>query len=293
MKYLDNAPRALIRLHNHPNSFRHKALLGRLLCDSNMQEAWQNVSDHINIKLGEPKPLLKKTASVCKVKKQQLKMTNPPLGNNASAILESKTLEKGIFSRSFEKAVKLNMCQTMEYTALWRAITYSITKSRSTNQPRRDKSNHFIRIAQLAEELSSAIAEGPLDCLIYAFFPSDIAKRIFKENRWSALAIDERFHIASGIIHDESWPSLTDVLEELAMQAGRESSKAKYEKRYAVNNTQDREANHFIQSLNSYLRPHLGERTRQTLAAIASVVFNTPIDGDFVKRALRHSGLTS
>jgi hypothetical protein len=226
MDYLENAPAVLVELYGHPNPFRQKAILGRLLTEPEMKSTWKRIEESVPA--------------------------------------------------------------AWDYLGLWREIVYSLHKSRKPVVSRPKKRTYFVHIAQNAEQLSNSLADGPLDLLTYEFFPHDMAQVAFNVTNWLDLSADKKNQIARLAVQTALWPSLTDLLAELIKRANILAVEAGAERRRAVNNTQDRGANHFIQSLDRYLRPTLHEKTRAVLAGIASVVFEQPIDVEFVKRVLRH-----
>ncbi len=165
------------------------------------------------------------------------------------------------------------------YKNLWSEIHYIFLKSHTPEPPRAKVRQRFLRIARNAKELAEAINDGPLDRVTYEFFPGDVAQFAFlngniaKANQrrgarrnidkailaakrnWSEFGPEERDTIAHWAI--ESWPSMTDLLSEVARCAEMVAEAARTNKRIVERDTQDRQVNYFVRHLAKYFRKHL------------------------------------
>jgi len=172
------------------------------------------------------------------------------------------------------------------YRRLWSEITSALSKSRQPEPSRVSKQRHFVSIATAARSLSNMLSEGPLDRLIYEYYPPQMAEVALATSNWASMAMDERCALAHKKL--DWWPSIPQLLEEVARHAEELSKQALIEERLAHNETADRQVNYFLQYLARHLRSHFGAPMKRVLADIASVVFQKPITPELVKAALRH-----
>lgn len=185
------------------------------------------------------------------------------------------------------KMLKKHCSSTEDYTRIWAQIVLALKRSRIPEPSRIKKRDNFLAVANHARSLASSIAEGPLDCLIYNYLPDEMAALSLNADKWPTLRPDEKHAIASRAL--TWWPSITELLEEVGSQAEKVASKALSENRFAVNDTQERRVNYFLQHLAQDFRNQFNTPMSGVLAVIASVVFEKSITLDFVKRALRHT----
>jgi hypothetical protein len=164
-------------------------------------------------------------------------------------------------------------------------------KSRGQELPRAKMKNKYLKIAKDAEALATRVADSPLDRLAFDFFPHDRVQNFFTVKNWSTLDYNARCEGIGETTHD--WPSMTDLLEELARSAKTHAEMAMSEKRIADRETPDWKRNYFVRRLAYYFREKLGGPMQGTLANIASVVFERQISQKFVKQALRHKIIPS
>lgn len=148
----------------------------------------------------------------------------------------------------------------------------------------------FGDIARDARALAAQLAHtenGAFDLPTYEFFPADTALLAFPDCDWPALNGADRASRASEVLEAEVWPSMPQMLTELARRAEERAAEAMVEKRFTQRSTRDRQATHFLRYMAEYFRESLGGPLEGTLARIASVVFDKPIHPETVKRALR------
>lgn len=174
-----------------------------------------------------------------------------------------------------------------DYTRIWSEIVLALRRSRTPEPSRIKKRDNFIAVANHARGLASSIAEGPLDRLTYNYFPDEMAALLFNAKKWPILRPDEKCTVAHKVL--SWWPSITELLEEVGRHAEKLAKEASIEDRFAINDTQERRANYFLQHLARHFRAQFNSPMKGVLAEIASVVFEKSITLDFVKRALRHT----
>lgn len=172
---------------------------------------------------------------------------------------------------------------------LWHAITSAYFASRKTFPSRKQKREAFLRQAEQAEALAKTISNGPLDLLVYEYFPAHFAEGMFNAKQWSRLESDRRrLSVDKKTKRSLMWPSVTDVILNIGQEARRLAQEALTEERFAVNQTADRHISFFLQHLARSFRKQFRVPMRGVLANIATVVFQKPITADFVKQVLRH-----
>ena len=254
---LKNAPHTLIRLYQHPNDFPTRGILGRLLTDPRMKVCWTEIDTQV----------LRNLEPQCVEPSKKKKLQQP--------------IEKAIFIRG-------------QYVRLWSAISYAYGASRKPLPSRIKNRKKFLQLAQITETLAQTIADGPLDRVVYEFFPAEMAQEIFDAAGWSNLGSEQRHRAVEQIKKKlVLWPSLTDLLAEVSRKAKDLAQAALTEERFAANNTRDRQVNYFLQDLANYFHLVFKRPMTQVLAPLASVVFERPASESyttaFVKKALRHS----
>jgi hypothetical protein len=259
MSYLYNAPSTLIKVHQNPNHSRYKEILGHLLTNSTMERAWQEIGKRL---LDVP---------------QTERCLNSNRRSGAS-----------------------------HHEKLWSEIKYALVRSGTMrllsklDNPEKEESHDpflrrsqirdaFLRLGENAEHLANSISNGPLDVLAYELFPDNMAQELFKEDMWSKLGTDERYKTAHRQIASTMWPSIIDLLDEIALRVKGHAAEAFTAKRIVDHDTLDREFNYFIRYLGSYFRRHLNGPMYGTVARLASVVFRKPISEEKVKQALRYA----
>ena len=256
-KPLKNAPAPLLNLYKHPNGFPTKAILGRLLTDPRMKNSWNEIEENV-------------------LRNLELQLVDSSKKTNLLQSIEKATFLQG------------------QYRRLWSAISYAYVESLRPLPSRMKNRKNFLHIAKITETLAQTIADGPLDRLAYEFFPVEMAQAIFDVPEWSNLGSEQR-HIAVEKMKKKLvlWPSLTDILAEVSRKAKDLAKAALTEERFAVNNTQDRQVNYFLQHLARYFYMVFKRPMTKVLAPLASVVFEKPTLESFtiafVKKALRHT----
>jgi len=274
LPYLSNAPSALISLHAKLQSSAHRQLLERLLTDPRMDLAWHEIEKRLSTDLSkQPKAWRGRD----RVPASQHKKSAAKRGFEASF----RMTDRDIALRHMES----------EYENLWLEILYAVSRSSAKRplEPRARIRVRFLRIGRDAEKLAGAIAETQLDFLAYEYFPDDLARAAFKVKNWHRLAPDARNKKARRRLGGASWPSMTDLLVELAKRADQVAKEAFTKRRIVDRDTWDRSFNYFIRHLNrAYFSPYLHGPMDKTLARIATVVFNKEFDQESVRRARRH-----
>ncbi len=248
-KALGKAPPILARWRRRGISPREKSLLTCLLSDPRMESAWKEIDKRLSANL---------------------------------RINSSKKFSKNKDPFGITRQQALDV----RYFQLWRQIGWALRQSAGKEASRKEERVRFQGIAVDAQRLASRISDGPLDRLAYEYFHTDLAIVLFRKQEWSNLPSDQKAKLANRRI--DPWPSMTDLLMELAEQAQKCAEGALTRTRIVDRDTQDRQSNYFIRHMTGYFRENFGGPMHGVVAAISSVVLTTPIDEETVKRALRH-----
>ena len=201
-----------------------------------------------------------------------------------------KEIEKRISKKmktGQEDEIAQNVQRHNWYRWLWSEIHDAFIRSKSKPPSRIKKRDQFQRIASAARKVADQIENGPLDRLLFEFFPPGSATLAFNMAEWSKLTGDEKMDCARHKLRH--WPSLIDVLHEVAIHAERIAIEAMTEPLVVERDTADRETNYFIRRLSRYFRNNLGGPMHGTVARIATVALSKKVDEDFVKRFLSHT----
>lgn len=266
--YLSTAPRALRILHKRTPGSRYHTLLGRLLTAPTMRGAWKEID-------------------------ARLAHLSPPQGPPRD------------FARSRKEEA---------YHKLWDEILYALTLCQQRLEPRSSIAKRFDQLAldaiELAEAISSERLETPrevqdvrkasrrkvathqpavsrsLDRMAFEFFPHSDAIQAFRSPQWPTLRSSERSHLARTFLRP--WPSMSDLLRELAMWAIHESHTLRNTPRLVDRTRKDRHVSVFIRHLyRAFFQPLLDGQMASTLAHIAALVLQEDVSRETVVKILR------
>ncbi len=269
--YLKTAPDLLKKLHRRLQGSGYKPLLGALLRDPRMKNAWREIEKRLS------------ELSIRQRGSRQEELSRPWKELAYEKLGRTILVAKSRSARPLEPRSRIrerfNLI-ALDAMALAEAIGDSPLITPSEVEAIRKRSRR---------KLSQAIpyAQKPLDLLAYEFFPENIAALTFRKTGWSKLDSETKSDIATRILFH--WPSMTDLLTELARRAALEAGKLAATPRIV-----DRKKNHlrrnlFIRHLyKDFFRPVLNGSMPGTLARIASVVLGEEISQELVKAALRH-----
>lgn len=268
--YLPTAPRALRILHKRTPGSQYHTLLGRLLTAPTMKGAWKEID-------------------------ARLAHLSPPT--------------KGPH-RNFARSRKEEA-----YHKLWDEILSALTLCQQRLEPRSSIAKRFDQLAldaiELAEAISSEQLATPrevqdvrkasrrkvgihhpavsrsLDRLAFEFFPHSDAIQAFQSPQWPTLRSSERSHLARTFLRP--WPSMSNLLRELAMRALHESHTIRNTPRLVDRTRQDSHVSVFIRHLyRAFFQPLLDGQMAGTLAHIASLVLQEDVTRETVVKILRH-----
>ncbi len=266
--YLSTAPAALIR--HHGQSSNGKEILGRLLTqtrNTKMERAWTIVSSHINA--------------------QDQKRSHIASPNNPYRRLWSEIGMLLIKSRRPQKAL-LDLDRDLhEIEKLATALRDKIIDPDRTGQP----------WPRTAEPKTGARFDYPL---LYEYFPAEVMKLNMQniplpDDAWEQANDMGRADIAHRLLC--TWPTLSEVLDELLAKIKQERTKENERKRPVKRDRKtggdasNRRERYFVVELAQYLeRAFQMNRKTESIpvtAAIAAAVFNQKVLNDFVRHALR------
>jgi hypothetical protein len=125
------------------------------------------------------------------------------------------------------------------------------------------------------------IENGALHIPAYHYFPNYFGTQFFAAD-WALLNDFERDQVAPAA----SWPSLPEVLDELAKRARELAQEAVSKPRIADKTTRDQRLRYFTQELSTYLRTTTGGPMHGCVTAITGVVFNVDVDLAKLKQLL-------
>lgn len=163
---------------------------------------------------------------------------------------------------------------------LFREIVYIEQKSRS--QPARlrtEERDDLLRIAEQLRMLFSSISNGPLDKLIYNFFPAD-AMEINGVAGWDDLDDMARIRRAHAIV--PQWPPFIDILEAASDHAVRLADEAMSKPRLVDRVPKQREQYrrlYFVRALDEFI---VSEYGRNLHAAVANIA-NATLGSSFIR----------
>jgi len=131
-----------------------------------------------------------------------------------------------------------------------------------------------------------ASTSSPFDLLAYEFFPVDRAIRVFEKPNWEQIGPSERCDVARELIGC-GWPSMTDLLKELARQAAKEAKKTSSTRRIVDRKRENGMLNFFVRQLyTGFFDRFLHGPMMGTVAHIATVVFREDITKELIRQAL-------
>jgi len=165
-------------------------------------------------------------------------------------------------------------------TRLFCEIVYIEQKCRS--QPaklRTEERDDLSRIAEQLRMLSTAISNGPLDKLIYNFFPTD-AMEINGVAGWDDL--DDMARIRSAHAIHAQWPSLIDILETASNHAARLADEAMSKPRLVDRVPKQYEQYrrlYFVRALDEFIVWEYG----RTLHAVVANITNAILDSSLIQ----------
>lgn len=211
------------------------------------------------------------------------------LTDNFKISKKNKILERLLTDPKMKKPWTQISTFCTDYSELWSEIFMALWKSHEKVPLRGKQRGTFQRLAQDAENLAGAIANGPLNRLFFEFFSDQDGLAVFMVENWEALGEEKRQKVAYKML--PYWHSMEELLLMLSQGAKRCAKEALTNKRIVERETHDRRLNYFVRHLARYFKEHTGKHRDATLAVIASVVFEENIDLKMVRQALRHQKL--
>jgi len=170
-----------------------------------------------------------------------------------------------------------------EWERLWKEICYILKQARKGQTLRSEEKKPLLDIANKANSLSQSIREGPLDLRSYELF-SDEVMNILGVTNWEHKDSLRRSVIAHELLKE--WPTVPEMLAELASRAQHLSEDAMTKDRVVERRTLDYENLYFVRALVAYLERTYQAKLCGTVARITNVVLESEINSKFVEKAL-------
>ena len=197
MKYLKNAPPALIRLHEKglfvrsklPGQFVISAtwpLLGKLLCDSRMTWAWTTIRKYIKSDEGHEKLRENIISALADARNGSVRVTDK---RKLEAITKAR---KKVYGDIAKTAKALSALIAM---------------------PRR-----------LPPDGITPLYTGELDLRAYEFTPEDVASNLGARS-FTTMSSGERHFWAACLLKGRAWPRMVEHLDQLAIRARQQGNK--------------------------------------------------------------------
>lgn len=204
--------------------------------------------------------------------------------HKGAAILDRLLSDKKMRRPWLEIDKRIKASRDVAYQRLWGELVTLLQRSKKTEPSRADVKKEWHGVATKASELAALVRNGRLDLRAFRFYTDDVARMVFSK-KWRELDQWQQQDIAYRMAIE--WPTLPELLDELAAKAKDLADSAMKEPRLVERTTRDRQLNYFIRGLANYFKANFGGTMNGTLAAIASVVFERNIGIDVVKRSLR------
>jgi hypothetical protein len=156
---------------------------------------------------------------------------------------------------------------------------------------RSEERDEYLAIAEQAERLASSIENGPLDKLAFENFPGEVM-HINGIAEWEKQNGLERSTHAHELLR--AWPSVTDMLRELANQANALANEAMTKprvverRRGAVDPDADRNL-HFVRELARYIKREYGSSLYDVVAHMSNAILGTGFSKREIKRMIEEA----
>ncbi|MFX1763298.1 hypothetical protein PWP93_11960 [Paraburkholderia sp. A1RI-2L] len=252
VRYVKSAPKELIDLYESRSVLKGNALLERLITHVGMESAWGTLEKHAKRPGRDTKPYC-----------------DPPVAIRwAWDALEEYEKHPG------------------HATKLFRAIVVFEQASRKPRvKSRLEEKERYRRVVDLTQQLASAIANGPLDKLVYEFFSAETmdANGI---TGWDDL--NEMARVAHAHTELREWPPLVDILDKLRIQAAKLAEEAMSIPRIVgrvPRRPEDFRKLHFVRELSMFIGSEYGRPLHSAVANITNAaLFDTClVDADVAK----------
>ncbi|WP_124486882.1 MULTISPECIES: hypothetical protein [unclassified Burkholderia] len=248
-RYVKSAPKALINLYERTSALKGRALLERLITHSGMESAWGTLETQA---------------------KQPGRDTKP----YRAVVIRPAWDARGVREK-----------QPGHATKLFREIVVIEQVSRKPpGKSRLEEKETYRRIAELTQRLVSAIANGPLDKLVYEFFSAE-AMDTNGITGWEDLNEVERAECAHTQLLE--WPPVVDILDKLRIQAANLAEEAMSKPRIVdrvPRRPEDFRKLHFVRELSTFIASEYGRPLHSAVANITNAILDTClIDADVAK----------
>ena len=197
-------------------------------------------------------------------------------------VLKGRDLLERLITRNDMEKVWLTLDEHAKWpdhgARLFREIVFIEQKCRS--QPARlrtEERDDFIRIAEQLRMLLTSISNGPLDKLVYNFFPDD-AMEINGVAGWDDLDDMARVRSAHAIV--AQWPPFIDILETAAGHAVRLADEAMSKPRLVERVPKQYEQYrrlYFVRALDQFIVSEYGRTLHAAVANITNAILDSSL----------------
>lgn len=171
---------------------------------------------------------------------------------------------------------------------LFREIVFIEQASRKHSAKlRTDERDEYLRIAEQAEQLSKAIANGPLDKLLFEYFSSETMETNGIAG-WENLDGITRVSLAHK--SQPEWPPIVDMLDALGLQARKLAKDAMSKFRLvdrAPRRTEDFRKLYFVRALATYIASEYDRPLHSTVANITNAILDAGVIASDVAKLVK------
>jgi hypothetical protein len=169
-------------------------------------------------------------------------------------------------------------------TRLFMEIVYIERESRSVGQRRSEEQEKFLSIAKHARWLAAAIANGPLDMLVFNFYSAETMNTNGIAN-WENKCKMERNLLPYNLLRE--WPPLVKILKSLEKQAIKLGGEAMKQPRIVDRQKENYRQLHFVRALTEYVKFEYGSPLYGTVARISNTVLGTVLTKEKIEKMVR------
>lgn len=253
VKYVNSAPQSLIDWYKTGTIRKGRNFLERLITYPAMNLAWRELSKR------KPK------------KNHATKLDNIVyIGSKSSKPVVLYRNEKEDYATKLFKEIVSIEQQSRKPVVLLRS----------------EEKKKFLTIAEQAQKLTEAIAEGPLDRPLFEYFSAETMHTNGIVN-WDDKSRMERGNLSYGLLTE--WPLLVEILRTLESQALKLGDEAMKQHRLVERQKKDYRQLYFVRALAEYVKNEYSSPLYGTVARISSVVLGVNLTKEAVAMRVKGS----
>lgn len=172
----------------------------------------------------------------------------------------------------------------VEWRGLWSEIANALHQAKTPKLRRARNRDSYRRIGSAVRKLAGSIEGGVLDLKAYEVFPNEVMN-INGAASWQRLDSLERAEKAGQLLNE--WPSVPEMLQELAVIADALCSDAMQAPSPVERLTRASRTTAFVWQLSAYFNRTYGQPLYGTVAAIASVALDEDVTKGFVAQVVK------